>query len=312
MTPRVSIGMPLYNAERYLEQTLDSILAQTFADFELIICDNASTDGTEAICRRYAARDGRIAYSRNPRNLGATYNFNRTFALAHGEYFRHAAYDDPIEPTYLERCVALLDAHPEVVLAYPQSRLIDEDGGPHRGNLRLTDLNLRMPRPHERFEAYLRIGLAERLCDPVFGLFRRAVLARTPVIGNYVSSDAILLGEIALSGQIAEIPEALFLRRFHKNGSVLANPTIDDRYAWFDPALRGNVWNRLFRWRWLLELMKAIGRAPLGPLERLRCYLALRIFLSRYGFAMARNFAAVVTLALARLRPPVGPSPTAL
>ena len=105
-TPKVSIGLPVYNGERYLREALDSILGQTFRDFELIICDNASTDETAAICADYAARDPRIRYHRQTHNIGATANFNHTFELARGAYFKWAAHDDVLAPTWLEKCVA--------------------------------------------------------------------------------------------------------------------------------------------------------------------------------------------------------------
>ena len=85
---RVSIGLPVYNGEKYLEQALISILSQTYTDFELIISDNASTDRTQAICREYAAKDPRIRYYCNEENLGAAPNHNRVFELASGEYFK--------------------------------------------------------------------------------------------------------------------------------------------------------------------------------------------------------------------------------
>ena len=88
MTPRVSLGMPVYNAQRFLREVLDSILAQTFTDFELIISDNGSTDATEAICREFAARDRRVQYEPNDRtNHGPGWNYNRTEFLARGEFF---------------------------------------------------------------------------------------------------------------------------------------------------------------------------------------------------------------------------------
>lgn len=86
--PQVSIGMPVYNGEQFLKDALDSILAQTFDNFELIISDNTSTDNTQEICKAYSAKDQRICYYRNEKNLGAAWNFNRVFELARGEYFK--------------------------------------------------------------------------------------------------------------------------------------------------------------------------------------------------------------------------------
>src|SRR5207244_10480282 len=107
--PRVSIGVPVYNGERYIAETLDSLLAQTFEDFELIISDNASHDRTEGICRAYAAKDSRIRYVRNSTNLGAARNYRLAVELSSGEYFRWANCDDLFAPTSLSRCVEVLD-----------------------------------------------------------------------------------------------------------------------------------------------------------------------------------------------------------
>src|SRR6185369_4346332 len=107
--PSVSIGLPVYNGVNYLRQALDSLLAQTFGDWELILSDNGSTDATESICREFAARDGRIRYLREPVNRGATWNFNRVFELSRAPLFRWAAHDDVCSPELLERCVAALE-----------------------------------------------------------------------------------------------------------------------------------------------------------------------------------------------------------
>jgi glycosyltransferase involved in cell wall biosynthesis len=124
--PRLSIGVPVYNGERYVARTIECMLRQTFRDFELIIADNCSTDRTEAICREFAARDPRVRYERADRNLGIVRNFNRCVTLARGELFHWHAADDMAEPTLLEQCIAVLDADPSVVLAFARTMLIDE------------------------------------------------------------------------------------------------------------------------------------------------------------------------------------------
>jgi glycosyltransferase involved in cell wall biosynthesis len=116
--PRVSIGLPVYNGERFLKDALDSILSQTYRDFELIISDNASSDHTEEICRRYAARDERVRYYRYDNNVGAARNFNRVFQLSRGEYFKWAAHDDICSPGFLQRCVKILDSDTAVVVCF--------------------------------------------------------------------------------------------------------------------------------------------------------------------------------------------------
>src|SRR5581483_2124327 len=148
-SPKVSIGLPVFNGERYLAETIQSILAQTFSDFELIISDNASTDRTEDICRSFAAVDGRIRYVRNKHNIGAVGNYNNVQRLARGAYFRWANYDDLIAPNMVARCVEVLDNEPTVILAYTKSQLIDQDGVVLST---YTDrLNLRFCRPSDRF-----------------------------------------------------------------------------------------------------------------------------------------------------------------
>ena len=129
-SPHVTIGMPVYNGERFLVETLESLLAQTYRDFEIVISDNGSTDGTRRICEAFARKDPRILYHREEENRGAAWNYNRVVALARGRYFKWAAHDDLCMPTYLERCVDALDSDPAVVLAYPDDQDIDEDGNP--------------------------------------------------------------------------------------------------------------------------------------------------------------------------------------
>jgi glycosyltransferase involved in cell wall biosynthesis len=268
-TPLVSIGLPVYNGARFIAQAIDSILAQTFTDFELIIADNGSTDDTEAICRRYAARDPRVRYKRSPRNMGAAYNYNLVTALARGKYIRHAAHDDVLAPTNIERCVAALEADPGLVLAYPQMSRIDEQGriiDTFRGSLILEDRD-----PVARWRRFHQlIGLGS-MCDPVFGLMRADALKSTPVLRKLISADMILLGDMALRGRIAEIPDVLFFERWHAGTSVNANPTLDERAAWFDPATRSNPLNAMPHWRWFAAFLGSIARAPLTPVQRARC-----------------------------------------
>src|SRR3954453_7918568 len=114
--PLVSIGMPVYNAERHRAEAIDSLLAAGWPDLEIIISDNASSDGTESICRQYAERDSRIAYHRTVENQGAVWNFNRVFELARGRYFMWAAHDDRREPRFVSTCMAALEARPDAVM----------------------------------------------------------------------------------------------------------------------------------------------------------------------------------------------------
>src|SRR5690349_10600288 len=129
-SPRVSIGMPVRNGQKYIREAMDSILAQTFSDLELIVCDNASTDATEQIVREYAARDPRVRYHKNERDVGPAGNHNIAFGLARGEFFRWHAHDDLIGPEYLAKCVELLDKDAGIVLAHTRTQIVDEKTRP--------------------------------------------------------------------------------------------------------------------------------------------------------------------------------------
>jgi glycosyltransferase involved in cell wall biosynthesis len=284
--PRVSIGFPVYNGEKFMRSALDSILEQTFTDFEIIIADNASTDTTEIIAREYAEKDSRIRYYRNEKNLGATRNYNLSFELARGEYFRWAAHDDVLAPTNLERCVEILDNHPSVILAYPRTMIIDGEGN-HVSEY-YDGLHLRAAKPHERFREYhYRFQFSDGECNAVFGLMRTRVLGKTPLIGGFVSSDKILLGELALLGEFYEIPEFLFYRRDHVHTSVRANRAFRDRVAWFDPSKKGKL--QMNRWIWLSEYVAAINRVQMDRTERVRCYAQMEQWVVWHSKYLAKD-----------------------
>lgn len=250
---RVSIGLPVYNGERFISEALESLLAQTFEDFEIIISDNASVDGTEGICRDFAARDARVKYHRKTTNEGAACNFNRTFELATGEYFKWAAHDDICEPELLARCVEVLDRDPGVVLCYSKTRIIDAEGK-SRG-----DYNFRikghLSRPQDRFRSQIR----SHQCYEIFGLLRYAALKTTGLIGNYAGGDAVLLLRLCLMGRFHEIPDTLFFPRSHVEQSMAIRKNIRAFSIWFDPRNRERV---IFPyWRIFAEYLKTVRAA---------------------------------------------------
>jgi glycosyltransferase involved in cell wall biosynthesis len=212
--PRVSIGLPVYNGERFLEEALKSLLTQTYTDFELIISDNASTDGTEKICRKYAATDHRVRYFRNVENLGVGRNFNRVFELATGDFFKWASADDLCKPEHLARCLDVLDYDDSVVLAYPKTRFIDENG--KILDINDADWNLRSEAAHERLGHAIR---AAAWVNPHYGLMRARALAETRLMPTYPGGDYRLLAELTLKGKFVEVPEYLFFRRIHSAAS---------------------------------------------------------------------------------------------
>jgi len=265
----VSVGVPVYNGENFLADALDAILAQTYKDLELLISDNASTDGTAEICLEYARRDSRVSYHRNEVNLGGVDNINQVFRRSTRRYFKWAAHDDRITPTFLERSVAILDQNPEVVLAFPGIGVIDGEG-------RITKaLPEQLPnggdaRPHERFR---EIACTSHGGFHLWGLMRADVLERTGLHGRFQGGDRVLLAEMALHGPFAAIPGQLFLLRDHEQRGTKSYPSIYRRAEWHDPSGRGS---RVFpHWRIGRELLAVVRRAPLDRRERIRCYLVM-------------------------------------
>lgn len=292
--PKVSIGLPVYNGARFVEATLVSLLSQTFDDFELIISDNASNDRTEDICKAYAAKDRRIRYFRNTTNRGAAFNFNRVVELCSGEYFKWAAHDDVCEPTYLEKCIAVLDQDPSVVLCFSKVTFIDGDGkiiDDHGYTARGLSL-----RPHERF---LDLVMPAHIITEIFGVIRTRCLKQTPLIGSYAGSDRVLLGELALHGRFFEIPEYLFFHREHPERSANVFVTLHSYLRWFDPAKADRA---VFpTWRIFVEQLRSIRRAPLNMGERLRCYLGMGRWVRSRRWSMIADVRMALKQIFARL-----------
>ncbi|HET9138785.1 glycosyltransferase family 2 protein [Actinophytocola sp.] len=262
--PRLSIGLPVYNGENYLAQSIESLLAQTYQDFELIISDNASTDRTADICRDYAARDARIRYIRQPHNIGAAPNHNFVVAAARGELFKWAAHDDLFGPKLLELCVAELDHHPEAVLAHGYMAIVDESGE----ILERYDYTLATDSPlaPERFRSLLRTEGG----DDFYGVIRTDVMRRIAPHDSYHNAGRKLVAELALHGTFRQVPELLFFRREHPGrGDRLGSVRAVCRNL--DPRRANHSTVRLMS-DYLRSYFTAVHRAPLSPADRRQCY----------------------------------------
>jgi glycosyltransferase involved in cell wall biosynthesis len=262
MSPAVSIGLPVYNGEPFLEESLTSILNQTFADFEVIISDNASTDATQRICEDLARRDARFKYFRNEINRGVAYNWNRTFELASAPLFKWAAHDDVCGLKFLQSCVDVLHREPSVVLCYPEGVRIDENSnvsGDPIVNPDISSFN-----PVARFSALMS--------DPfwatsLFGVIRREVLAGTNLLGNYIANDHVLLAELALRGPFAVAHEVAFFHR-HYGEKEEHQKTVRSRAKYAYSSGAGRSWPRL---KLIGGYLSAIRESDLTAAERMRC-----------------------------------------
>lgn len=274
--PRLSIGLPVYNGEQYLAESLDALLGQSYEDFELIISDNASTDGTEDICRRYLAQDPRICYFRQPRNIGAAPNHNFVFRQARGELFKWASHDDLYGRDLLLRCVEALDEYPHVVLSHAWQAIIDGAGNITQSvDYPLATDSLRAP---ERFRSML-FAVAG---DDFYGVIRADVLRRIAPHDSYHHADRTIVAEIGLHGPFYQVPELLYFRRDHPDRAERANPTKRSRCANLDPRradrLRHPTVRLLSDYVW--GFVAVIRRAPLSAADRSRCYRHLALWLA--------------------------------
>jgi glycosyltransferase involved in cell wall biosynthesis len=277
--PRLSIGLPAYNGEKYLAEALEALLGQTYEDFELIISDNASTDGTADICRRYLRQDSRVKYLRQERNIGASPNQGFLLKQAGGELFKWAACDDLYARDLIERCVEALDEHPDVILAHCWTAAID-DTGTVKQSLEYP-LNTSSPSAPERFRTMLfgtggnDYGLLR--ADDNYGVMRTKVLRRVTPQGSYYHADRVFTTEIALHGRFYQVPEFLYFRRDHSDRPQHATPTVRGWCGNLDPRRKNKIVHPTARLlaEFPMGYVAAIQRAPLSMADRLECYRIL-------------------------------------
>jgi glycosyltransferase involved in cell wall biosynthesis len=278
--PRLTLGLPVYNGERYLAASLDSLLAQTFTDFDLVISDNGSTDRTGEIARQYESIDPRVRYIHHPENRGSTFNHNFVMDQTRGEFFKWVSHDDLYAPDLLERCIDALDSRPEIVLAHAWTAFIDESG-------RITHpidyaLTTDVPNPVARFRSVLYTDGG----DDIYGVIRMSVLRRVAPFGSYHWADRTFVGELSLHGPFHNVPDFLYFRRDHPTRtSRVGRDNIRLRCARLDPS-------RASRWRnptvrlvgeYLLGYISAIWRAPIGLMDRMRCMKELAVWIARHA-----------------------------
>jgi len=269
--PRLSVGLPVYNGEKYLAESLEALLAQTYKNFELIISDNASTDGTADICRRYEKQDSRIRYIRQPHNIGCAPNHNYVVHQARGELFKWASHDDLYARDLLERCVDALDQFPHVILAHSWTARIDG----FRNVLGAVDYSLTTasPRAPERFRSLL----FDSGGDDDGGVIRISVLRQTSLLASYHHADRTMIAELGLRGPFYHVPDWLYFRRDHPERAERAFKTVRDWCANLDPRRADPLRNPAIRLygEYVWGYVAAIRRSPLSSAEKRECYYHL-------------------------------------
>ncbi|MEK0084513.1 glycosyltransferase family 2 protein [Benzoatithermus flavus] len=265
----MSIGLPVFNGENFLEDAARSVLAQTFDDLELVICDNASTDRTGEIARDLAASDPRVRYFRNERNLGAAPNYNRTWHESRGEYFKWLSHDDRLTPTYVEATVTALDAAPDAVLCNSVVDYIDEHGivfATYDSDLGAAS----GPDPAARFAAMV---LRSHSCVDFFGMTRRRAMEGSLLHASFHGADRAFLAQMALRGRLLQLPEHLVQMREHRQRYTRQQADARARALWHDSSGRKPV--ALPTLNLYHEYMRLVRAESLTPSQRRRCYRVL-------------------------------------
>lgn len=266
VNPTVSVGLPVFNGENFLAEAVNSVLAQTYTDFELIICDNASTDRTEQICRSFAEADSRIRYYRSETNIGSAPNFNLTFHHASARYFKWLSHDDVMAPEYLAATIAVLESNPDAALCHSVVKLINPNGD----TLDIHDTKLPgagSARPQDRFRA---LALLPHQCLDLDGLARSDALALTAGLPSYPACDRALLAEIGLQGRILRVPEPLLMAREHPDRFRRAVSRPEDCIAFYDTSNTGV--KMVPTWRLYADYWRMVRRHVPNGRDRLGCY----------------------------------------
>ena len=266
--PRLTIGLPVYNGEKYVAESLEALLGQTFTDFELIISDNASTDSTGDICRSFEKQDSRVRYFRQPQNVGLSPNHNFVVEQARTELFKWASNDDLYARDLVERCIDAIDKYPDVVLAHSWTAMVDESGTVTKAFE--YPLNTASHRAPERFRSLL----FDSGGDDDYGVMRTEVLRRTAMKESYHHADRTIVAELSLYGRFHQVPDWLYFRRDHADRAERACPSMRSRCVNMDPRRADPLRHPAVRLygEYIWGYVSAIRRAPLSGAERRECY----------------------------------------
>lgn len=302
--PRVSIGLPVYNGIKYLREAIDSVLAQTYKDFELIISDNGSTDGTVELCEEYVAHDPRVRLHRFESNQGAARNYNIVFELSSAHYFKWIACDDTIEPEFIERTVEVLERDPAVSLVYPKTICIDGDGayvdeydaimthGPWS-----DDTATRFRQVMDEFEQ--NGGASANVY--AFATMRSSALKKTKLLGHHIAADCNMITDMALQGRFVELPEHLMALRAHSGSSSwfeAAEWSPERIQSFFDPSVNSRWGIAFSKRRMHIEHVSNVWRSDLSPAAKASLsWSCLRPPLRRFRRKLDRQFVERLRLA---------------
>jgi glycosyltransferase involved in cell wall biosynthesis len=209
-TSLISIGLPIYNEAQYISRAIESWLVQDYPNFELIIVDNASNDGTVEICRKYSSKDKRIRLVENPHNIGVYRNHKLAFELSRGKYFMWAGGHDHVHPSFISKTAEVLNADENIVMCTTRSEFRDENDVCWRTTN--GGLDLRNLPPHERFAGLLNHAVSGGTANIFYGLYRREILSQVVEFKKNIGADIALLMNVALLGEVTQLDDVLYYR----------------------------------------------------------------------------------------------------
>ncbi len=266
--PLVTVGMPVFNSERYLKQAIDSLLAQTYRDFVLVISDNASTDGTAELCQNFVRQDSRVHYYRASVNIGMSGNFNRVFELTKTKYLKWSTADDFWASDMLADAVAIMESDASIAVCFPRVVIVDAEGN-EQGRFE-DKLNLMQESPVERFLALIE---NIELVNHHLGLLRTSAIRQTRLFGKHTAADVGFLAELCLYGKFREVPKHQFFRRFHADSSSWQRGSQAQQARRFHAANVRRVAFNTWRFHWTFSA--GVLRSPLGFSSKLKLLGAL-------------------------------------
>lgn len=265
--PLVSIGMPLYNESRFIEDSLKSILAQDYPQLEIIISDNASSDETLNICRRLIGDRSDVLIHKFDSNRGATENGLYVLKMAKGKYFMWVSGHDLWASNLVSECVALLESNPTAVVAFGSSIWIDENGQQLNKLFGYTDT--RGMKPISRFFTVFWGNM-----NPILGVIRKSALDQSLPIPSIAGSDLILLSKLALKGDFVHARRTHWKRREFRHESNHVEQL--KRYRSQEFGLTNSLMDSYFPLlRLPLDLIRTIIRSDLKIIEKLATLLTL-------------------------------------
>lgn len=277
---RLTIGLPVFNGENLLRESIEALLGQSYENFELVISDNASTDSTPDICRSYMKRDGRIRYIRQPYNIGLQPNENFLMRQSRSELFKLAAHDDLYARDLIKRCVEALDEHPEVVVAHAWEARIDMAGKVTEGLAYPVAADA--PRTVDRFRSMLFDGWD----DYTYGVMRTEVMLRTHLLGSHHFADRTFNTELNLHGPFYLVPDWMYFRREHPERTEPYTVRTRAAYLNYRRASKLNPTVRLYG-EYIWAYVKAIESAPITAAEKRECLGYFTAWLAERALAVA-------------------------